>query len=158
MVRYRVLLGLVGLLVAVPRSADAATLNIPASAFGIDNDLCTKMYGGDYVVASSSSSGTCWGQVPILLPAGTTVSSITLYYYDNSSSCSVWAAFTKTSSSVSGSVIGSSFTSSSSSSSMQSTTFSTSTTLSSSYWYNLEFYSGYASGGGCRVYSVKVSY
>ena len=139
--------------------AEAATLTAPAGSFGLDPsslDDCYVPFGGQYLT-SNVSGATCWGEAPILLPTSTVISSITVYYYDNSASCSVYAALVKRSVTSGSTSNVSSSTSTSSSASMQSFSLS-GATLSSSSMYGIQVSAGYASSNGCRIYGYKITY
>ncbi len=145
---------MLALLLATIPSASASTLNIPPSAFTFDPTAysCNRDSGDRLQL----DGGDCYAAAPLLLPAGTVVSSVRVYYYDNSASCSMrWYFYRETSSGSGGSIDNGS--SSASSASTQSDSL-TGTTLSSSYWYSVRVEMDYTSSDSCRLVGVKVTY
>jgi hypothetical protein len=142
------------LLSLVSSALAATTLNIPVSAFVHDADRysCNRDSGDRLQV----DGGDCYATAPLLLPSGTVVSGVKVYYYDNSSGCSLKWYFMKHTTSASGGSIDNG-SSTSSSTSVRSDTL-TGGTLSSSYFYSIKVEMTYTSSNSCYINGVQVTY
>lgn len=77
----------VGVLYLVPGLARASYMMFPAATGIVDDYYNDCEWGTDGTVASGG--GICYIYFPIPLPSGSTLSSVIVYYYDNSGSQSI---------------------------------------------------------------------
>ena len=111
-------------------------ITIPAAGTFIeDGDYTSCVAEGDFITQSGSDA--CSFHIAIEIPAGKTLSSVTMYYYDNSGSQQIYASLYKmslTSTSTSATEIDTIYDTSTSSS-VQYSSFTVGATTSSSYTY-----------------------
>lgn len=139
------------LLVGFSFSSKATSyISIPANSASYDLSADDCMFNSDGTVTSGGTSCTLYFPVPI--NAGETISSIKVYYYDNSGSQSVSVKLIKTTLASNSSSTVSSFTDTSTSSSIQYQSLS-STTISSSYSYMMVITLNY----GSELRGIKIS-
>ena len=141
--------GVLSFFLAGMSSSFGATLSLPASAHG-DSYSCSYSFSYQYLY---TSAGTCSTTFPIRLPAGTYVSSVKVYYLDDSSTYAVSASLVRQYLPTGG---------------LDSPSYVSSSGSSSSVRYLLlpgfpvispfGYYISIASGAGLRIYGVEINY
>jgi hypothetical protein len=126
-----------------------------AAAFSFYEGTCYHGLEATYIIPATT--GTCAVYAPIMLPSTATLSSVTVYYKDNSSAGSVKAYLQKQSNTSSSTTTLSSSSPTTNSSSIQSTTVSYSTSISSSYNYFV-YINLTGSTTNLEAHSVKITY